>query len=62
MHFASDRGLIELVKLLVEHGAKIDAVDEEQQTALDLAILCEHEDVVRYLRSVDKSTSSHNNI
>lgn len=34
----------------------MSAQDDEQQTALDLAVLCEHEDVVTYLGSVSGQT------
>jgi ankyrin repeat protein len=51
LHYAADRGFLEVVKLLVEHGANKQAEDKEGQTPLDFAEACEHEEVIAYLRS-----------
>jgi ankyrin repeat protein len=47
---AADRGYLGHVRLLVDKGADLNIADNEQQTALDYAVLCEHEDVEAYLR------------
>ena len=47
LHFASDRGELEVVKLLVGAGATVDLQDEDGMTALATAVLCEHEDICR---------------
>ena len=52
LHFAADRGYVEMARLLVEAGADIAAQDEDQQTPLDYAIMCDQEEVAAYLRSI----------
>ena len=52
LHFAADRGFLEIARLLVEAGADIAALDEDEQTPLDYAVLCEQHEVTAYLRSI----------
>jgi ankyrin repeat protein len=52
LHYAADRGFIAIVRLLISHGAVKAITDNEGQTALDYAIMCEHEDIVDYLNSL----------
>ena len=41
-----------MVKVLVRSGADFTLVDDDGQTALELAVLCEHDDVVKFLQSI----------
>lgn len=50
LHFAAKRGDAESVKLLLAHGADIDAVAYGKDTALAYAELYKHDDVVKQLR------------
>jgi ankyrin repeat protein len=49
LHDCAARGNLERVRQLVEGGANIDEVDEHGNTALSLANLCEHFEIVMYL-------------
>ena len=46
LHFAADRGFDDIVKLLLDHGADVNAVDNDDQIPLALATCCEHHDVI----------------
>ncbi|KAK0168950.1 hypothetical protein PV327_002706 [Microctonus hyperodae] len=52
IHWAADRGYVEILKCLIENGADINAQDDDGQTALHYAASCGHRDVVEYLLSV----------
>lgn len=52
-------GNLELIKLLVENGADVDAKDHNGWTAMKWAIEQGHSDVIQFLRS--KSSPSENN-
>ena len=43
LHYAADRGYVNIAQLLVNKGANINAVDASGNTALMLAVICEHE-------------------
>jgi len=45
LHYAVDRGHIEVVKLLLEHGADKLAKDDDDQTPLMIAQICEHAEI-----------------
>jgi ankyrin repeat protein len=49
LSFAADYGLIEIVRYLVENGAKVDAKDVQQRTPLMHAAGADHPDVIAYL-------------
>jgi ankyrin repeat protein len=49
LHFASDRGAIDIINLLLDNGAQIDSVNDEGQTSLMYAIICEHIEIVKLL-------------
>jgi ankyrin repeat protein len=42
---------IDLIELLLAHGADLRAVDGSNQTAADIALFYNHEHVVKYLAS-----------
>ena len=49
LHIAAYNNHLNIVKKLIEHGAKIDVVDKETRTALDLAAQECHMKVVSFL-------------
>lgn len=49
LHFASDRGSVDIINLLLDNGAKLDSVNDEGQTSLMYAIICEHIEIVKLL-------------
>ncbi|KAG6834270.1 hypothetical protein H0H93_010757, partial [Arthromyces matolae] len=49
---AAEKGHLNVVQFLVEHGADADLGDTKGRTALELAIAGDHLDVVEYLRSL----------
>lgn len=51
LHFAADRGFLDILKCLIEAGADIHSTDGDGQSALDYARMCEHEDIITYLES-----------
>ena len=48
--YAAEKGHIEIVKLLLDHGADINAKDKDGKTALDLARENNKEKIVEYLK------------
>lgn len=50
--WACDRGHLDVVKYLVEHGADVNKRDSDGQTCLHYAVSCEHVEVVKYLASL----------
>lgn len=56
IHWASDRGDLDILKFLVENlQADVNFQDETGQTALHYAVSCSHEEICKYL--VDKGAS-----
>ena len=49
LHFASRRGHLEAAHLLVEHGANIDAEDDEGKTASKVASENGYHDIAKLL-------------
>ena len=49
LHYAADRGNLVLVKLLVEHNADVNIRDNEDQSPLAIAEICDHQDIVSFL-------------
>ncbi|KAK3087153.1 hypothetical protein FSP39_002416 [Pinctada imbricata] len=51
MHWACDRGNVDMVQALLALKADVNIQDEEKQTPLHYAVSCEHAEVVRLLLS-----------
>jgi hypothetical protein len=48
---AADKGHLEVVKLLVEHGANVNHKGKDHKTALDISMEAGHGEVAKYLRN-----------
>ena len=59
LHYAADRGLIEVCQLLIDNGAEIDALDLEGQSPLDFAIVCEHGGVIQIINEASLQPRKH---
>ncbi|CAM0136699.1 unnamed protein product [Umbelopsis sp. WA50703] len=49
LHYACDRGHLDIIKLLVEKGADVNALTKENETPLHYACLSEQSDAAQYL-------------
>ncbi|CAG9821836.1 unnamed protein product [Phaedon cochleariae] len=49
VHWATDCGDLNILKMLINSGADINSVDEDGQTALHYAASCGHADLVQFL-------------
>ena len=49
LHAAADQGSFASVKVLLSHGSSVDEVDQAGNTALDLALLHNHDEVINLL-------------
>ncbi|XP_071078636.1 transient receptor potential cation channel subfamily A member 1 homolog [Haliotis cracherodii] len=59
LHLAAMSGDIRNVKLLVEHKARVDVLNDEQATPLHKAVVFNHLDVVQYLVDQIKGNESY---
>lgn len=50
LHYAAKRGLFGIVKKLIEKGTIINAFNKSHHTALDIAIMEGHQEIVEYLQ------------
>ncbi|RDD41572.1 Transient receptor potential cation channel subfamily A member 1 [Trichoplax sp. H2] len=49
LHLAANNGNIDIAKLLLNHGTKIDSLDEDNYTAMHYAALGNHADMITFL-------------
>ncbi len=49
---AADKGHLEIIKLLVEHGANVNYKGKDNKTALDISMEAGHGNVAKYLRNI----------
>jgi ankyrin repeat protein len=61
LHYAVDRGLLEMTKLLLAHGADVNSVDAEGNIALYNAVVCEHEEIIPLLMEAKSDVNIVNN-
>ena len=57
LHYAVDRSFRDVATFLIDNGAQLDAQDTSGETPLMIAVLCEHEELLKLLldRGADKS-------
>ena len=61
LHFACDRGLLDIAKLLIEkYSANVNAKDGDDQTPLHYAVLCEEVELVKLLLSHNADATVQN--
>jgi len=61
LHYAVDRGNIEMTQLLLDNGADVNCVDADGNIALYNAIICEHEDIIPLLMEAKSDVHKLNN-
>ncbi|CAL1404465.1 unnamed protein product [Linum trigynum] len=61
LHWAVDRGHLNIVELLVGRNADINAKDNEGQTALHYAVVCEREGIAEFLVKRDANVDVKDN-
>ena len=49
LHFAVDRGYLEMTSFLLKAGADKSVVDKDGMTALDYATICEYDGIIALL-------------
>ena len=58
LHVAARQGSVEMAKLLVEHGAPVQAINDDGATALDIAIANVRTDMANYLRPLTTTNAT----
>ncbi|KOX67550.1 Acyl-CoA-binding domain-containing protein 6 [Melipona quadrifasciata] len=61
IHWAADRGYLEIIQKLIEKGTDVNAQDEDGQTPLHYAVSCGHHHVVEHLVSIGAEFIEDNN-
>ncbi|KAL6291690.1 hypothetical protein ACE6H2_009200 [Prunus campanulata] len=61
LHWAVDRGHLNMAELLVSKNANVNAKDNDGQTALHYAVMCDREGVAEYLVKQNADTSAKDN-
>ncbi len=58
LHFAAQSNQVDMIKLLLEYGANVNATTEpDQQTALDIAKIHKHTEVITLLEAESASST-----
>eukprot|EP01130_Rhizamoeba_saxonica_P010969 TRINITY_DN4533_c0_g1_i1.p1 TRINITY_DN4533_c0_g1~~TRINITY_DN4533_c0_g1_i1.p1 ORF type:complete len:107 (-),score=30.32 TRINITY_DN4533_c0_g1_i1:148-468(-) len=57
LHWAVDRGNLELTEILIDMGSNINFQNENGETPLHIAVLCEYDDIVKLLLEKGADTS-----
>ncbi|KJP87631.1 hypothetical protein AK88_02659 [Plasmodium fragile] len=60
LHYACDRGYLDIVKVLIEYGADVNADDSFGDTALHIAAYSGKTDIIKYLTSVGADVNRKN--
>ncbi|SBT77070.1 acyl-CoA-binding protein, putative [Plasmodium ovale] len=60
LHYACDRGYLEIVKFLVNQGADINVEDSYGDTAIHIAAYSEKSDIINYLTSIGADLNRKN--
>lgn len=58
MHWAIDRGHLNIAKVLVDKNADVNAKDNEGQTPLHYAVVCDREAIAEFLVKQNANTAA----
>ncbi|KAL8435983.1 hypothetical protein ACSSS7_002028 [Eimeria intestinalis] len=61
LHFAADRGFVDIVRLLIDRGADVNHTDDSGETPLHVAIAADQDEIVALLIEAGADTSIRNN-
>lgn len=61
LHFAADRGFVDIVRLLIDRGADVNHTDDSGETPLHVAIAADQDEIVAMLIDAGADTSIKNN-
>ncbi|KAL8450403.1 hypothetical protein Emag_003249 [Eimeria magna] len=61
LHFAADRGFVDIVRLLIDRGADVNHTDDSGETPLHVAIAADQNEIVAMLIDAGADTSIKNN-